>query len=186
MKKFAKAKFSTILLPKSLFVLAFVLCTNTQLLYGQSILQNVLNASSSSKVINGQLHEFSIGEMVLVETFMASSRNALLSQGFLQPNYQPVSINNLATDVRVVNNVVSPNNDGVNDYFVIEGLGKYPGSKLSIYDKAGRRIYTATNYQNEWDGIVDGKSLNEDAYYYVIDLGSGFGSIKGSISIVLK
>lgn len=139
----------------------------------------VVNSASGSGKINNQLYDFSIGEMALVQTFQ--STNTTLSQGFLQP----FLIIQTTADVAIVNNILSPNGDGKNDFFVVKGLEKYPNNKLSIFDRGGRLIYTTQGYQNNWDGYFNGKPLTEDTYYYMLDLGTD-GSIKGFISILYK
>lgn len=139
----------------------------------------VVNSASGSGKINNQLYDFSIGEMALVQTFQ--STNITLTQGFLQPF---LTIQTTA-DVAIVNNILTPNGDGKNDFFVIKGLEKYPNNKLSIFDRGGRLIYTTLGYQNNWDGYLNGKPLTEDTYYYMLDLGAD-GSIKGFISILYK
>jgi gliding motility-associated-like protein len=139
----------------------------------------IFNATSGYSKINNQLYDFSIGEMTVVQTFQANSTT--LSQGFLQP----FLIIATTADVAVVNNILTPNGDGKNDFFVVKGLEKYPNNKLTIFDRGGRMIYTATNYQNNWDGYFNGKPLMEDTYYYMLDLGTD-GSIKGFISILYK
>lgn len=168
---------------KRSLLIATMLLIYFQVIKAQST-NNVLNVAGSSGVINGQLHEFSIGEMVLIQTY--STKSYALSQGFLQPNFNRVSINDMAPDVVVKNNIISPNDDGSNDYFYIDGLGRHPGSKLIVFDKAGRKIYCTVDYQNDWKGYVNGRPLNEDTYFYVIDLGPSYSLIKGSVNIVLN
>lgn len=168
---------------KRSLLIAGMLLIYFQMVKAQST-NNVLNVASSSSIVNGQLHEFSIGEMVLIQTY--STKSYALSQGFLQPNFNRVSINDMAPDVVIKNNVITPNEDGTNDYFYIDGLGRHPGNKLMVFDKAGRKIYYTTDYQNNWNGYVNGKPLNEDTYFYVIDLGPSFSLIKGSVNIILN
>ncbi len=139
-----------------------------------------INAAGGYGIINGQMFDFNIGETVLVQTFDIAS--LLFSQGFLQPYI--LYIPPVVTDVMADNNVITPNNDGKNDLFVVKGLSNYPGSVLRIVDRAGRLLYSATDYQNNWNGTYNGKPLNEDTYYYIIDLGKGKGVVKGFISIV--
>ncbi|WP_412468553.1 gliding motility-associated C-terminal domain-containing protein [Pedobacter sp. KLB.chiD] len=146
----------------------------------QDNLPFTLNSAGGYGSSGGQLFDFNFGEMVLVNTF--STGPYLLSQGFLQPYLLNTSS---VTDVTVVNNVITPNGDGKNDVLLIQGLERYPGSKLSIYDRAGRKIYSATDYQNNWNAMIDGKPLNEDTYYYVINLGKGWGLLRGFISVIL-
>lgn len=155
-----------------------------------AVAQNVVIDNSSSNInvatgfslANGYFFDFSIGEMVLTETYSVGS-NFLLSQGFLQPYF----LFNLTPPIGVIiaNNVITPNADGKNDVFVIIGLQNYNMHKLSIFDRAGKLVFVSTNYQNNWDGTLKGKVLNEDAYYYRIELGNGILPIKGSVSIVL-
>jgi len=138
-----------------------------------------LNTAGAYGKINNQLYDFSIGEMVLVQTFQANSNT--LTQGFLQPLLLMQAI----ADIAVVNNILTPNGDGKNDFFFIKGLEKYPANKLTIFDRGGRTIFSTFNYQNDWDGYLNGRPLMEDTYYYILDLGVD-GTIKGFISILYK
>ncbi|WP_412468703.1 gliding motility-associated C-terminal domain-containing protein [Pedobacter sp. KLB.chiD] len=85
----------------------------------------------------------------------------------------------------VPNNVVTPNGDGKNDYWVIANIMDYPNNNVKIFDRAGRLIYSKKSYHNDWDGRLNGLILNEDAYIYVLDLGNGTAIIRGTVSIVL-
>lgn len=49
-------------------------------------------------------------------------------------------------------NLFTPNGDGVNDFFVIEGLEQYTSPKLVVRDKSNRVVYQSANYHNKWDG----------------------------------
>ncbi|RWU06147.1 Calx-beta domain-containing protein [Pedobacter chitinilyticus] len=84
------------------------------------------------------------------------------------------------------NNVLTPNGDGKNDFFVIKNIDMYPNNEVRIFDRAGRPVYTKRGYNNEWDGTLNGKPLEENTYYYIIDLGKGVKPIRGYITIVRK
>jgi len=84
------------------------------------------------------------------------------------------------------NNVLTPNGDGKNDFFVIKNIDMYPNNEVRIFDRAGRAVYTKKGYNNEWDGTVNGKPLEENTYYYIIDLGKGVKPVRGYITIVRK
>lgn len=148
--------------------------------FAQDNLQFTINSAGSYSNISGQLYDFSIGEMVLINTFIVGSYQ--LSQGFLQPQF----LNNIAipTDILIRNNVITPNGDGKNDLFILQGLDGYPDNKLKIYDRAGRIIYSVTNYKNDWNAMVNGKLLNEDSYYYVLELAKNLALIRGFISVI--
>lgn len=84
------------------------------------------------------------------------------------------------------NNVLTPNGDGKNDFFVIKNIDMYPKNEVRIFDRAGRPVYAKRGYNNEWDGTLNGKPLEENTYYYIIDLGKGVKPIRGYITIVRK
>ncbi|NUM49815.1 MAG: gliding motility-associated C-terminal domain-containing protein [Flavobacteriales bacterium] len=66
----------------------------------------------------------------------------------------------------VIPNVFTPNGDGQNDLFVIEGL--YGSDNLIfIFNRWGKKIYENANYQNEWDGTINGKIASDGTYYYI-------------------
>lgn len=89
-------------------------------------------------------------------------------------------------------NAFTPNGDGINDYFEIIGIEKYPNNRFTVVDRWGYRVYEAQSYgvnsnPRFWDGYANsgsqflGKQLNTGTYYYTIDLGDGTKPIVGSI-----
>ena len=82
------------------------------------------------------------------------------------------------------NNVLTPNGDGKNDYWVIKDIALYPHNNVTVFDKGGRVIYYKQGYNSDWDGTLNGKPLAEGTYYYVVDLGPNQRKFKGFISIV--
>lgn len=81
-------------------------------------------------------------------------------------------------------NIMTPNGDGINDRFVIRNIDSYPGNEVKIFDRSGRLIYSKRGYQNEWDGKVNGKALEEGTYYFLLDFGAGLPKVKGFITII--
>lgn len=79
-------------------------------------------------------------------------------------------------DTLDIPNGFSPNGDGTNDYFVIDGIGKYPQNILFIYNRWGNLVYKKNDYANEWDGrsnvngVMFGEELPNGTYYYILDL----------------
>jgi gliding motility-associated-like protein len=61
----------------------------------------------------------------------------------------------------------SPNGDGPNDFWVIDGVEKYSDCTINIFDGRGKRIYQKTGYSNDWDGTYQGKPVPGGTYYYV-------------------
>jgi gliding motility-associated-like protein len=79
-------------------------------------------------------------------------------------------------DTLDIPNGFSPNNDGTNDTFVIDGIDGYPGNVLFIYNRWGNLVYKKKEYANEWDGrsnvngVIFGEELPNGTYYYILDL----------------
>lgn len=69
----------------------------------------------------------------------------------------------------------SPNNDGINDSWLIEKIGEiYPENKFQVFNKAGQLVYEKTPYDNSFDGVrnVGGSSkLPIGAYVYQLVTG---------------
>ncbi|MBD8487797.1 gliding motility-associated C-terminal domain-containing protein [Echinicola sp. CAU 1574] len=64
-------------------------------------------------------------------------------------------------------NVFTPNGDGMNDTWQIEGLAElYPENDLIVVNRWGGEVYKVSNYNNDWDG----GSLNEGTYYYKLKI----------------
>jgi len=84
----------------------------------------------------------------------------------------------------VPSNIITPNGDGKNDTWVVPGIDKYPNNSVKVFDRAARLVYSKDNYNNDWDGTYKGSPVNEDTYYYLIDLGNGSPKLKGFISIL--
>lgn len=78
-------------------------------------------------------------------------------------------VNEEATDSTIVNfelpNVITPNNDGVNDLYEIENLPE--NTEVIILNRWGNLVYSSANYQNTWDGKdTSGKELSDGVYTY--------------------
>ncbi|MVN22955.1 T9SS type B sorting domain-containing protein [Mucilaginibacter sp. HMF7410] len=84
----------------------------------------------------------------------------------------------------VANNIITPNGDGKNDYWVIKNIDYYPNNTVKVFDKAGRLVYSKQGYANDWNGTYNNSPLSQGTYYYVIDFGAGLGVFKGYITII--
>ncbi len=70
-------------------------------------------------------------------------------------------------------NGFSPNGDGKNDTFKVNGLENFPNHELFIYNRWGTQVYTTKNYSNDWGGNWEGNDLPDGTYFYVIKNGEG-------------
>jgi gliding motility-associated-like protein len=69
----------------------------------------------------------------------------------------------------VVTNTFTPNGDGKNDNWSVSGLRFYEGARVSVFDKAGDRLFYTEIPDQGWDGTYKGKQLPIGSYYWVIE-----------------
>jgi len=70
---------------------------------------------------------------------------------------------------------VTPNNDGINDYFNVEGL-EFTRNELVIINTAGAVVYRAADYRSNdpigaWTGLdLNGQEVPDGTYYYLLTI----------------
>lgn len=67
----------------------------------------------------------------------------------------------------------SPNNDGINDHFTIEGIELFPNNELRVFNRWGNQIFSQKGYKNNWNGSWDGADLPDGTYFYILKDGEG-------------
>lgn len=75
-------------------------------------------------------------------------------------------------------NYVTPNDDGYNDTFFVEGLRNiFLNFKMSIYNRWGSLVWTGDHSKEDWNGIAnvekvgsDGTTVPVGTYYFVLEL----------------
>lgn len=88
---------------------------------------------------------------------------------------------------------ITPNGDGDNDYWRIDGIDFYTNNKVRVFDRFNNLVFELTGYNNEdkvWKGeanrgIVTG-NLPEATYFYNIDLGDGSAPVSGFVVLKRK
>jgi gliding motility-associated-like protein len=75
----------------------------------------------------------------------------------------------------------TPNNDGYNDVWKIEGLTPQMNTKISILDRYGKTIKVIHLDDSGWDGSFNGFNLPADDYWFIIE----YIDSKG-ISVIFK
>lgn len=99
-------------------------------------------------------------------------------------DYDTVSVIVNPNDSLFFYNTFTPNNDGINDYFYIGNIQKYPDCRLEVFTRTGQQVYAKTAYDNSWDGTNYGDQLPETTYFYVLELGEGKPTYYGHVTIV--
>jgi gliding motility-associated-like protein len=80
-------------------------------------------------------------------------------------------------DIPVIPNVLTSNNDGINDFFSIKNLENE--TQLKIFNRWGNQIYANDNYQNDWKPTA----ISAGTYYYLLIFKNG-NVYKGFLEIL--
>jgi len=84
----------------------------------------------------------------------------------------------------VIPNAFTPNNDGINDTWVIKNLDTYTDFTIGVFNRNGERLFFSNRYPAPWDGRYKGAKLPAGTYYYVIDLHTGDKPLAGPLTII--
>jgi len=83
------------------------------------------------------------------------------------------SLTVFVTDL-IVPTLITPNNDGRNDFLLIKGIEKLGRTELVVFDKNGVVVYRTRDYNNEWNGVDNsGNQLPDDTYFFMINAENG-------------
>ncbi len=97
----------------------------------------------------------------------------------------------LVISIDKLQNILTPNGDGKNDVFVIEGAQAFEAAQLIVYDRWGTIVYETDNYEVgspdpalTYDNPFDGKDLEDGTYFYVISIDNGDCTESGSFQLI--
>jgi gliding motility-associated-like protein len=79
----------------------------------------------------------------------------------------------------------TPNGDGVQDTWEIDGLDVYTVSSLRIYNRWGNLVFKHLGvYDEPWNGTFGGAEAPVGTYYYIIEVLSGEEQYQGSVMLI--
>jgi len=82
----------------------------------------------------------------------------------------------------LIPNIITPNNDGLNDWFEIKNLPN--GAIVNIYNRWGALLFESNNNNVFWDGRTKGGTLVPGGVYYYIVKIPGSESKKGFVEVI--
>jgi len=100
------------------------------------------------------------------------------------PGIYTINIKDIKNDCGIIYEEISvigfpkyftPNNDGINDTWQIIGVSNmfFPNAKIAIYNRLGKLIQEITPLGQGWNGLINGKKLPADDYWFSIKLQDG-------------
>ena len=87
-------------------------------------------------------------------------------------------------DCLFIPNAFSPNNDGINDRWVLRNIKLYPNNSMQVFNQWGQQLYSASPYLEPWDGRHNNNQLPPGTYYYIFSRGDGSASFTGPLTII--
>ena len=88
-----------------------------------------------------------------------------------------------------VSQLITPNNDGVNDFWEITNLHVYPDHEVRVFNRWGTLVYRSSPYLNDWYGTWEtdggnGEFLPSATYYFIVETNYGEGKmLRGALEI---
>ncbi|WP_184546754.1 gliding motility-associated C-terminal domain-containing protein [Mucilaginibacter sp. FT3.2] len=105
------------------------------------------------------------------------------SIGTCESNRAQTHIEIVHVDVKKPNSF-TPNGDGTNDYWKIEGLEKFPGSLVQVFNRYGQKVFESKEYKTVFTGKFNNQLLPPGVYYYIINLNTPCSLLSGSLTII--
>ncbi|MEM1136110.1 MAG: immunoglobulin domain-containing protein, partial [Bacteroidota bacterium] len=68
----------------------------------------------------------------------------------------------------VIMNLITPNNDGLNDKLYIKNIEAYPDNEVVLLDRWGNEIFRAEGYNNEWIPVLDEDIVDFGSYVCIV------------------
>ncbi len=166
---------------------------------------------SPQTIYVGQVIELSATSDIPTSVFSWSPSKGLTCTGCTQPAANPsstttyvlavVDAGTQCTDTAYITiivkdednifvpNVITPNGDGINDYWNIADLLEvFPDNEVVVINRWGDEVFRQKNYgsaqSSKWNGFYKGEKLPDGTYYYLIKLNNIDKTVTGPITII--
>ncbi len=141
------------------------------------------NSTGTWSVITGSGHFADPDYAKTTVSTLAQGENILswsVTNGVCQPSIDYVS---LVVNDLLIPTLITPDMNGKNDYFVINGLETFGKTSLTVCDRRGAVVYETRDYDNNWYGLdYNGNPLPDDTYFFLLKPETG-RSMKGYLVI---
>ncbi|MBO0331623.1 gliding motility-associated C-terminal domain-containing protein [[Muricauda] lutisoli] len=153
----------------------------------RSALAAIPNATPESVIVVGWSK--AANEWVIIGNSAQSgdlTQGFITSETFLPSDYAAITFGTipLPSDTFAVNNptlgnyFLSPNGDGTNDFWIIDGLEESPNNSVRVFNRYGQKVFEQINYTNEFKGIANtgtlitnqSAGLHEGVYFYLVTM----------------
>lgn len=144
------------------------------------------DSTSSSIYVKVNYSKFVNGYLRVTETTANGCTGKQASRYFVgnldpvqPPTPSPNPPNTIEQDI-LVYELITPNNDGKNDFLEIKNLDQYPENEIVLIDVKGNVVYKAVNYQNNWTA----ETLANGQYLYIVKTKKRNLMVKGGLTVM--
>lgn len=142
-----------------------------------------INWTPTTTILSGSNSTFAVAKPDLTTTFKLTVVDN--KTGCTGSDDMTVTVAPFCVDIK---NAFTPNGDGQNDKWVVTKAGNCAKSvEVRIFNRYGQLVFRSDNYQNDWEGKVNGKPIPDGTYYYVITYNLVSGKTfqaKGDVTIL--
>jgi len=143
----------------------------------ESVISQLTSNLDKLRVVGWNIQENRWEDLGNTNTTGSISNGTISSVEFSPQDYEAITFGSLINeDGLTVFDVITPNNDGDNEFFIIEGI-EFFDNTLKIYNRWGVLVYEKDNYKNTFKGDSEGrvtvaksKKLPTGTYFYVLEL----------------
>jgi gliding motility-associated-like protein len=100
--------------------------------------------------------------------------------------YNPISAFNTLTilpiPVIITANTITPNDDGINDKWVVTGIDNK--TMVNVFNRYGKIVFQSKGYTTQFNGTFNGKKLPAGVYYYLIAFTDNRTNLSGSLTVL--
>ncbi len=154
----------------------------------------ILNATAPPGTAFQWSNDGTISDTLIPNPTVTPTENTIYYLLTSTPNAGCIYIDSVIVYVEVGNgcgmdfyNAFSPDGDGVNDTWEIDGLARFPENKVMIFNRWGDELNSFENYNNVdvvWDGTnSSNEQLPAGTYFYVIEIESNNRQFSGWVQL---
>jgi gliding motility-associated-like protein len=128
------------------------------------------NLTGGWSVVSGSGHFADTNYAKTTVTNLAVGENIL--QWAVNNGVCPRATDNLLITVHdlLIPTLITPNNDGLNDYFFLQGLELLGKTVITVVDRRGVLVFENREYDNMWNGVdYNGNPLPDDTYFFILE-----------------
>jgi len=128
---------------------------------------NQLFSIDGTNLLSNAIFDYDVQNEYLIQIQITDSDGGTATE-VVTVNVRPKPV--VFDDEIPIANLITPNNDGYNDFLELPELAYFADYSLTIYNAIGNELFRVReNYDNSWDGTSStGAKLPSGTYYYIL------------------